>query len=55
MNQGDFDVGVTGGYYQMDDLSRSLKEMPTRLCEVYSDNIQFKNKKVNELQVRKTV
>ena len=49
MNQGDFDVGVTGGYYG------SLKEMPTRLCEVYSDNIQFKNKKVNELQVRKTV
>ena len=55
MNQGDFDVGVTGGYYQVDDLSVSLKEMPTRLCEVYSDNIQLKNKKVNELQVRKTV
>ena len=39
----------------MDDLSGSLKEMPTRLDEVYNDNIQLKNKKVNELQVRKTV
>ena len=39
----------------MDDLSGSLKEMPKRRDEVYSDNIQLKNKKVNELQVRKTV
>ena len=55
VNRGDFDVGVTGGHYQVDDLSGSLKEMPTRLDEVYNDNIQLKNKKVNELQVRKTV
>ena len=55
MSEVDFNVRVTGGHYQVDDLSGSLKEMPKRRDEVYSDNIQLKNKKVNELQVRKTV
>ena len=55
MSEVDFHVGGTGGHYQVDDLSGSLKEMPKRRDEVYSDNIQLKNKKVNELQVRKTV
>ena len=48
-------IEARGGYYRVDDLSTSLKEMPRRVCELYSDNIKLKNKKVNELQVRKTV
>ena len=42
-------------YYRVEDLNQSMKRTPKSVSEVYSDNIQLRDKEANLLQLRKAV
>jgi hypothetical protein len=42
-------------YYRLEDLNQSMKRTPKTVSEVYSENIQLRDKEANLLQLRKAV
>ena len=49
------DRSSSKSHYRVEDLNQSMKRKPKYVSEVCSDNIQFRDKEANLLQLRKAV